>query len=74
MDLWLWARVKVELCRSRGSRFLGTGRLRLTGSLGDVCAFSFASNCADALTLFFPVLGDQREWRASVDPGEKLRL
>jgi len=32
----------------------GTGRLRLTGSLGDVCAFSFASNCADALTLFSP--------------------
>lgn len=38
----------------------GMGRLRLTGSLGDVCALIFASNYAGVLTLLFPVLGDQR--------------
>jgi hypothetical protein len=32
----------------------GTGRLRLTGRLGDVCISPFASSCADLLTLDSP--------------------
>ena len=57
----------------RGTNMIELSRNRLTGGLGDAChAFFFASNCADVLTLFFPVLGDQREWRASTKLGEKL--
>jgi len=49
----------------------GTGRLRLTGSLGDVCASCFRFQLCGRVDL---VLGDQREWRASAELGEELCL
>ena len=72
MDLWLWPRVRVPV---ETIALPGTGRLRLTGSLDDVRALFFASNCADVSILFFlPVLGNQREWRASAELSEELRF
>ena len=52
----------------------GTSRLRLTGSLGGVCALSFSLPMCDRVDTFFPVLGNKREPRASAEQGEKLCL
>ena len=49
----------------------GMGSLRLMGSLGNVCAVLFASNCVDVLTLF---LCNQKEWRASAEQDEEAEV
>jgi ATP-dependent Lon protease len=66
MDLRLRTRVRVAggILPVEMIARPGTGRLRLTGRLGDVCVSPFRFQLCRRVDILFPVLGDQKEWRA----------